>query len=334
MSNLDSFGRPISYLRISVTDRCNFRCVYCMPPEGVPQQSHEEILRYEEIARVAEAGAALGISKVRITGGEPLVRERLPDLVAMLARIPGIDDLSLTTNGSLLERYAQDLARAGLQRVNISLDTLRPDRFRGISRLGRLEDVLRGIEAAESVGLTPLKLNMVVMRGLNDDEVVDFAQLTLGRDWCVRFIEMMPVGAWQRASGDQWEEEFVSLDEVRAQIEEELGELELVGEGEITSGGPARHWRLRGARGTLGFITPVSAHFCPSCNRVRLTADGRLRPCLLSDLEFDLRALLREGASIIELKALLTEAIAAKPEQHHLAESLIPEKRTMSQIGG
>ena len=328
MPYLDAFNRPISYLRVSVTDRCNLRCVYCMPPEGVPWRSHEEVLRYEEIETVVRAAAELGISKVRLTGGEPLVRKGLVDLVAMLARIPGIDDLTMTSNGTLLASYAEELKAAGLKRVNISLDTLKPERFRRITRLGELSDTLEGIAAAKEAGLVPVKINVVVIRGLNDDEVVDFARLTSAPDWHVRFIEVMPLG-----DNANWAENgYVPMDRVRERIERELGELKPARLG--AGGGPARYYRLPGAQGTIGFITPISEHFCYQCNRLRLTADGKLRPCLLSDYEIDLRTPLRQGATIEEIKRLIVEAVRAKPERHHLSEGVLPHERTMSEIGG
>ncbi len=329
MAHLDAYNRPISYLRISITDRCNLRCVYCMPPQGIAWRPHEEILRYEEIETVVRAGAELGISKIRLTGGEPLVRPGVIDLVRMLARVPGVDDLTMTTNGILLARYADELAAAGLHRVNVSLDTLDPERFHAITRLGRLEDVLAGLEAAQRAGLEPVKINTVVMRGMNDDEVVDLARQTVEAGWNLRFIEVMPVG--NGLSGD-WREQMVTAQEIRAQVEEALGKLEPA---RMSAGnGPARYYRLPGARGTLGFITPISEHFCYHCNRLRLTADGQLRPCLLSDAEIDLRTPLRRGAGVAEIKELLLHGIAVKPLEHHLDLWEKPEKRVMSEIGG
>jgi cyclic pyranopterin phosphate synthase len=328
MPYLDNFNRPISYLRISVTDRCNLRCVYCMPPEGVPCRSHEEILRYEEIELIVRAAASIGISKVRLTGGEPLVRLGFVELVRMLARIPGIDDLAMTTNGTLLARYTAELAQAGLKRVNVSLDTLQPERFRQITRRGDLAAVFEGIAAAKEAGLVPVKINTVVVRGLNDDEAVDFARLTLEEDWHVRFIELMPLGTNIAWAGDG----YVSMGEVRHRIKDALGEL--VPAKERFGNGPARYYRLPGAVGTIGFISPVSEHFCYQCNRLRLTADGRLRPCLLSDYEMDLRTPLRQGAGLTEVRELLIRSIGAKPERHHLDESISPRERAMSEIGG
>jgi len=331
LAHLDAYNRPISYLRISVTDRCNLRCVYCMPPEGVPWRPHGEILRYEEIEIIVRAAAELGISKVRLTGGEPLVRPGVVDLVRLLSRIPGIDDLAMTTNGVLLARYATSLAEAGLRRVNISLDTLRPERFARITRGGRLEDVLAGIEAARQAGLEPIKVNTVVIRGMNDDEVVDLARKTMEAGWNVRFIELMPVGNGVLADGG-WQERVVTAQQIYQKIEAALGVLEPA---KVSAGGgPARYYRLPGARGTLGFITPISEHFCYRCNRLRLTADGHLRPCLLSDQELDLRTPLRQGAEVAQIKALLLKGIESKPRQHHLDECRSAENRAMSEIGG
>jgi cyclic pyranopterin phosphate synthase len=323
----DSFQRPINYLRISVTDRCNLRCIYCMPPGGVRLMSHEDILTYEEIYTVAQAAAELGINKVRLTGGEPLVRSGVPELIQMLTQIEAIDDISLTTNGTLLSRYAAELKSAGLRRVNVSLDTLKQDKFKFITRRGdNLGQVLEGVEAARSAGLNPVKLNMVVMSGINDDEVLDFAAKTITEEWHVRFIEQMPF-ADEGAKAVQ----FVSVSEMRKQLEQ-LGELEpclpSVGNG------PAKYFRFPRAKGTIGFITPVSEHFCFHCNRLRLTANGRLRPCLLSDYEIDLKQPLRSGTSSAGLKQLIEEAVANKPLRHHLAEGYVPKDRPFSQVGG
>ncbi len=323
----DSFQRPINYLRISVTDRCNLRCVYCLPPEGVRLISHDEILSYEEIYTIARAAAELGIDKIRLTGGEPVVRSGLSKLVQMLAQIEAIDDISLTTNGTLLGRYATELRQAGLQRVNISLDTLKPDRFKSITR-GSLElgDVLESIEVARSVGLNPVKINMVVMSGINDDELLDFAAKTVDEGWHVRFIEFMPVGrVGTKASY------FVAVNDVSKRLEQ-LGKLQpclpSVGNG------PAKYFRFPHARGTVGFITPVSEHFCFHCNRLRLTADGRLRLCLLAEDEIDLKQPLRGGVSSTGLKQLIEAAVTKKPLRHHLAEGLTSEGRPMTQVGG
>ena len=331
MPCLDAYNRPISYLRISVTDRCNLRCIYCMPPEGVVWRAHEEILRYEEIETIVRAATDLGITKIRLTGGEPLVRPGIVELVRMLALVPGVDDLAMTTNGVLLARYAAALAEAGLRRVNVSLDTLRPERFQRITRRGRLEDVLAGIEAARQVGLEPIKINTVVMRGMNDDEVVNLARKTMEAGWNIRFIEVMPVGNGVLADGG-WHDRVVTGQEVKQRIEAALGRLEPAKM--ATGSGPASYYRLPGASGTLGFITPVSEHFCYRCNRLRLTADGQLRPCLLSDQEIDLRTPLRQGADVAQIRALLLRGIESKPMRHHLNECELPETRVMSEIGG
>lgn len=320
----DSFQRPIDYLRISVTDRCNLRCVYCMPTEGIDLLAHEDVLSYEEIYRVASAAAELGIKKVRITGGEPLVRIGLSSLIGMLAQIDAIDDIALTTNGILLARYADELKTAGLRRVNISLDTLKPDKFRLITRGGDLDDVLEGIEAAGTAGLNPIKINVVVMAGSNDDELLDFSRKTVDEGWHVRFIEHMPFNSEMASSS------FVSVNEVRERLAS-LGELEPC---TFKGNGPAKYYRLPKAKGTIGFITPVSEHFCFHCNRLRLTADGRLRPCLLSEQEIDLRQPLRQGISAEELKKLIKRAVDSKPRKHKLAEGLVPRNRPFSQVGG
>jgi len=331
MTQCDTYHRTIDYLRISITDRCNLRCLYCMPEEGIAPQKHENILRYEEIITIVRAAATLGIRKVRLTGGEPLARLGLVDLVSGLSDIPGIEDLSMTTNGTLLAQVAKQLAAAGLHRVNISLDTLRPERFTLITRRGRIEDVLQGIEAANRFNLTPVKINTVVIRGINDDEVVDLARKTITDGWNLRFIEWMPVGD-AAAVEDNWKSQMVTEDEIRTRIEEELGTLEV--DNAIKGAGPARSYRLPGAQGTLGFISAVSQHFCAQCNRLRLTADGHLRPCLLADDEIDLRTPLRNGASIKEVEAILQQAIGAKPLGHNLDQAARVKNRAMSQIGG
>ncbi len=331
MPHVDAYNRPISYLRISVTDRCNLRCVYCMPPQGVPKRPHDEILRYEEIETVVRVAAEMGITKVRLTGGEPLVRPGVVELVRMLDRVNGIDDLAMTTNGILLGEYAGELAQAGLQRVNVSLDTLHPERFQRITRCGQWEDVLAGMKAAREAGLEPIKINTVVIRGMNDDETVDFARKTLKPGWHVRFIELMPIGNGMAIAGN-WRDRVVTAREVREQIEAALGPLEPAKVG--VGGGPARYYRLPDAKGTLGFITPISEHFCYRCNRLRLTADGQLRPCLLSDYEIDLRTPLRQGAGVARIKALILQGIERKPMRHHLDECEASEGRMMSEIGG
>lgn len=345
----DSFHRPISYLRVSVTDRCNLRCRYCIPPQGVQHISPQQVLHYEEIIRIIQASQELGITKVRITGGEPLVRAGIVDFVRMLNEVGGLQDIAMTTNGILLKKYAGQLREAGLKRVNVSLDTLRPDRFRHITRGGRISDVMAGLAAAEDAGLSPIKINVVAMEGFNKDEVRDFGRMTVERDWHVRFIELMPMGQGRlddlEAMADtprcvspdfrrlleegHIQDGFLSI----AQIREILGPLGELQPCEVMGHGPAKYYRLPRARGTLGFISPVSDYFCENCNRLRLTADGRLRPCLLAEHEVDLRGALREGASHEQLQDLIRQAIAAKPERHHIDENIAP-RDSMVQIGG
>ena len=317
----DGFQRGISYLRISVTDRCNLRCIYCMPPEGVELVSHDDILRFEEILLTVRAAVSLGIDKIRITGGEPLVRAGIVDLVSMIASVEGVKDISMTTNGILLDKYAEALAGAGLKRVNISLDTLRYQRFREITRTGTLADALRGLEAARAAGLTPVKINMVPMRGVNDDEVMDFARMTVTGGWHVRFIELMPLNR---------QAEFIPSSVLQKQIAS-LGPL--VPFFGLAGNGAARYFTLPKAAGTIGFISPVSEPFCGGCNRLRLSASGMVYPCLFSADGIDIRTPLRSGADSVAIKGLLAGAIAAKPRQHKLAEG-DPVNKKMSSIGG
>ncbi len=326
---IDRYQRQISYLRVSVTDRCNFRCVYCLPPEGVPHLPHASILTYEEIAHVVRLAVGEGITKVRLTGGEPLVRKGVVDLVKTLAAIPGLEDLSLTTNAYLLEQWAIPLAKAGLKRINISLDTLDPDQYNRITRGGSLGQVWRGIMAAEAAGLTPIKLNTVAMKGINSHELIDLANLTLERDWSIRFIELMPVG-----NQEDWGDGFSSGSERYLPIQEirrALDPLKMEPVQGSNGSGPAVEFRIPGARGTIGFISPVGDHFCDRCNRLRLTADGCFRPCLLIDREVSIREALRAGEDILPY---LQRAIDMKPEGHELAALVSPEKRKMSDIGG
>ncbi len=321
----DSWQRQINYLRISVTDHCNLNCIYCSA-DSIPFLPRSEILSYEEIQRVVRVAASMGISKVRLTGGEPLLRPELSKLVGMLSQIGGVDDISLTTNGILLGKYSVELKEAGLKRVNVSLDSLKEDRFRRITGGDRLGDVLNGIEAASIAGLEPVKINTVVLRGINDDEVIDFARMSISRGWHVRFIEFMPFGAPKAESLGT-----VSAQEIREHVQS-LGKLEpYTGK---TGNGPARYYRFAGAVGTIGFITPMTEHFCQTCNRLRLTADGKLRPCLLDDDEVGLREPLRNRAKNGELKQLIQQAVTMKREQHRLDEGLTPVRRSMRQIGG
>jgi GTP 3',8-cyclase len=336
----DTYDRTIDYMRISITDRCNLRCVYCMPSEGLKFLDHHDILRYEEIARVLRVAVHIGVRKIRITGGEPLIRKNITGLITMIKGIEGIRQLSLTTNGILLERYAEELADAGLDRVNVSLDSLKAERYRAITRGGDVESVLRGIEAAERAGLTPIKINMVPMRGLNEDEIGEFAKMTLTAPYQVRFIEFMPF-----VSEDIWNKEhFISTEDVQSRVEQ-VGTLI---PSEVKKSGPARYFSFEGAAGVIGFISPISNHFCKECNRLRLTADGKLRPCLFSETEIDLKPALRSDGSDEEIKRLIELSIAVKPKGHSMRiENVFPsqdcspmnmfqnrQRRPMSKIGG
>lgn len=324
---LDSYDREINYLRVSVTDRCNLRCVYCMPEEGVATLAHEDVLRFEEITRIVGLGVELGIRHIRLTGGEPLVRKGIANLVQLLRAIPDVESISMTTNGIALAQIAGALRKAGLDRVNISLDTLQPARYRTITRRGNLDDVLAGINAAFDAGLTPVKINVVVMQGVNDDEVVAFARRTLSERWNVRFIEFMPLGDQAVLARS----EYVSSAMTRRRIEEALGQLEPA---EVTGAGPARTWRVPHAAGTIGFISALSEHFCGTCNRMRLSSDGKLVPCLFSDSEYDLRGPLRAGTDNDGLRAIWQEALSNKPACHHLDGAITTTEHQMSRIGG
>ncbi len=323
----DSFRRPINYLRISVTDRCNLRCLYCMPEKGICQISHNDVLSYEEIRSIVIASVKLGIKRVRLTGGEPLVRSGICELVRMIEKIEAIDDISLTTNGTLLTQCVAGLKQAGLKRVNVSLDTLRPDRFTQITRSRcDIGDVISGINSARLAGLEPVKVNVVVMAGINEDEVIDFAKKTITDAWNVRFIEFMPAAGVLYQPGH-----FIPVKGIRKLIQS-LGELEPVLP--AVGNGPARYFRFPGSTGTIGFISPVSEHFCFRCNRLRLTADGKLRPCLLSDYEIDLKGPIRSGISSAQLRNLISEAVKNKPLRHNISGSSISQGRPMAQVGG
>jgi len=324
----DPYKRRINYLRISVTDRCNLRCCYCMPEEGIPLISHEDILTYEEMLRVVRIFAAEGISKVRLTGGEPLVRKGMIDFISRLARIDAIKDLSLTTNGVLLKELAYDLKQAGLDRVNISLDSLRRERFCQITRKDDYERVWAGIEEALRVGLSPIKINMVAIRGINDDEIEAFARLTLYLPLTVRYIEYMPAG-----NGKEWSEESVlTIPQIQSRIEK-VGRLIPIPQDQWD--GPARRYRIEGALGEIGLIGAVSEHFCRDCNRLRLTSDGKIRLCLFSDEEIDVREILRRGGSDDELRERFHVALKTKPERHHINKHQFKKcQRNMSAIGG
>lgn len=323
----DAFGRDIHYLRISVTDRCNLKCVYCIP-DWMEWIEKEGILSYEEIERLVRVFARLGVKRLRLTGGEPTVRRELPTLVGMLSEVPGIEDIALSTNGLRLAELAGPLSRMGLKRVNVSLDSFEGARFRDMTRGGELERVLAGIEAAERAGLHPIKINVVIMRGRNDGEILDFARVTRERPWHVRFIEMMPL----EGNVSQQETSYVPTDEVRTVLET-IGDLEPAGE--MTGNGPATYYRYPGAPGTVGFISPLNHNFCDRCNRVRLTADGKLRLCLFGDGEIDLATPMRAGATDEEIAERIHAGLAVKPQRHWLdlgkpASRLI----ALSQVGG
>lgn len=321
----DSFGRSIEYLRISVTDRCNFRCLYCMPLEGLEWLPKADILSYEEITSVVAQLAPLGLRRIRITGGEPTLRPELPRLISMLREIEELEDISLSTNGVRLPALAVELSRAGLDRINMSADSLRPERIKAISRRNTDFAPVAAAEAAEKAGLAPIKLNVVVMRGINDDEVQDFASLTIDHAWHVRFIELMPVGEMRELTWDH----VVPAAEILGSLEE-VGELAPSAAPE-RGNGPARYYRYRNAAGTIGVITPMSHTYCGSCNRVRLTADGRLRTCLFGDDEIDLREPLRSG---LALEPFFRRALESKPKEHHLLQMQVGGLRALSQVGG
>jgi cyclic pyranopterin phosphate synthase len=321
----DQFGRKIEYLRISVTDRCNFRCLYCMPQEGLQWLPKSDILSYEEIAEVVSQLAPMGLRRLRITGGEPTIRPNLDELIRMLRAVPAVEDIALSTNGVRLPQIAELYRSAGLDRVNISADSLRPERIAAIARRNLGFDPIAAASAAQLAGLSPIKINVVVMRGINDDEIVDLARLTLEHEWHVRFIELMPVGGLRELT---WEH-VVPSDEVLGRIAA-LGALEKA-DGPARGNGPAAYYRLAGAAGTIGVITPMTHTYCASCNRVRLTADGRLRTCLFGDHEVDLRTPLRAGEA---LAPHFRRALEEKPREHALLQMRVGGLRALSQVGG
>jgi len=324
----DGLGRRIEYLRVSVTDKCNLRCVYCMPLHGLPWLKRAELLTYEEIAEIVATMAPMGLRKVRITGGEPLVRSDIVSLVRMIRAVPGIEDIALSTNGALLGDLAGALKEAGVGRVNISLDSLREERVDAIARRpGSYAAIMDGLAAAERVGMRPLKINVVVMRGRNDDELEDFARITLERPWHVRFIEVMPVGENLDVSAH----EYVPAPEMLRRVRS-IGALEPVAG--PAGNGPATYFRFPGAPGTVGVITPMSHNYCDDCNRMRLTADGQLRPCLFGEIQTNLRDPLRAGES---LEPLIRHTLRIKPERHDLvqgSDSGSGGLLALSQIGG
>lgn len=326
-SMIDAHGRRIDYIRLSITDRCNLRCRYCMPDQGVQKIPHDDMLRYEEMLRITELLVRMGIKKIRITGGEPLVRRGILAFCGGIASIPQLQSVSLTTNGVLLDQYAAELARVGIQRINISLDSLQPRKFASITRVDCFQQVWNGILKALRVGLAPVKLNVVVMRGVNDDEIEDLARLTFAYPFHVRFIELMPMHA------DEPDEQFMSSDEILDRLAR-IGPLRPVDSSH--SNGPARHYQFAESLGKIGIISPISHHFCPSCNRLRLTADGKLRTCLFSSEETDLRDILRNGGTEEELLEAVRQAILSKPERHALSQGGARKciNRPMVAIGG
>ena len=324
-SLIDPFGRRIEYVRLSVTDKCNLRCFYCMPRGFKDFEQPEHWLTYNEIERVIRAFTELGVARVRLTGGEPLVRKNIAELTRRLTALPGLNDLSLSTNAVLLDRYAHDLHDAGISRINVSLDTLKPERFRTITG-GELRPVLDGLMTAKKAGLAPIKINMVAMKGINDDEFEDMVEFCLEHDFTLRFIETMPMGA----TGEDAADHYLDLQEVKRQLAESYDLIP----GVMPGGGPARYVQVRNTNLRIGFITPISQHFCESCNRVRVSVDGTLYLCLGQDDKVELRPLLRAGITDDALKAVLTEAIALKPEKHEFRDKPGQVVRLMSMTGG
>ena len=322
---IDRFGRKIHYLRISLTDHCNLRCIYCMPEEQV-FRPNAELMQDDEILLFTRLFASLGFDKIRLTGGEPTIRANVVDIVQGIASTPGIKSLSMTTNGVLLSRLAQALKEAGLQRVNISIDTLNPDKFKRLTRWGKLDDVWKGILAAEQAGLTPIKLNAVVVKGYNEEDVIDLAALTVDHPWQIRFIEMMPFAEVTDIQTSQ----MITAAQIQKQIESEFGPLESSKDYD----GEARIFHIPGSKGEIGFISSVTVPFCAACTRARLTADGVLRMCLLREKEIDLLTPLRKGAMIDDLRDMILQGVWEKPWGHGLADGVIPLNRAMNEIGG
>ncbi|THF83739.1 GTP 3',8-cyclase MoaA [Cohnella fermenti] len=331
---IDRYGRKHTYLRISVTDRCNLRCLYCMPEEGMTFMEQSKLLSYDDIVEVVKTAAELGISKLRITGGEPLVRPNLDLLIGRLSAVNGIREIALTTNGLLLAKQAQKLRDAGLNRVNISLDTLDPARFRFIARRGELQRVMEGVEAAAEAGLGPIKLNCVLLKGINEDEIAAFLRMSYERPLHIRFIEYMPIGHDDAG----WRNHYLPLSRV-LEVAKAQGHAIDAADAEAPQGsGPSENWRIRGGIGTFGLIHPISEHFCKSCNRLRLTADGNIKPCLYWMDELNVRPALGDRD---EIRRLFLRAMDIKPENHEMAallageaQSHVPTERRMSQIGG
>ncbi len=323
----DKYNRIIDYMRISVTDRCNLRCIYCMPLEGIRHVHFKNVLTYEEIIRIVKIAARLGVRKIRLTGGEPLFRRDLHLLIESMSKIPGIEDIGITTNGLLLKKYAQILAGAGLKRVNVSLDSLQPDRYREITRGGDIRQVFEGIQAAEKAGLLPIKINMIPIRGINDDEIENFAMLTKYSSYHVRFIEFMPM-----APRKLWAaKKYIPTEEIK----ERAASIAPITPVRIRRLGPARYYRYNNAPGVLGFISPISHHFCGSCNRLRMTCEGKLRPCLFSETEVDVKSAMRSGIGDSEIERLLKHSIEIKPQSHSLSSQTgFDHLKTMARIGG
>jgi cyclic pyranopterin phosphate synthase len=325
---IDRYKRKINYLRISVTDRCNLRCIYCIPPDGITKVRHEDILTYEETLRLARIAVGLGVDKIRLTGGEPLLRKGIYEFITALADIPGLEDLALTTNGILLGDDPDRIASSGVKRLNISLDTLDPKKYEMITGLDAFKTVWEGIRLVRELNLNPIKINVVVMKGINDDELTDFARLSLENPYHIRFIEYMPLGIAHREPHVR----HVPSHVIKSWIGS-LGRLKRIQNG--PSDGPAERFRFEGACGEIGFISPLTNHFCGSCNRIRLTATGRLRPCLLSDTEHDIKGPMRNGASDKDLTEIIMRAVYNKPRAHHLASvDSVPISAIMSSIGG
>ena len=323
----DSYNRQIDYIRISITDKCNLKCIYCMPPEGVKFFEEKDVMTNEEILRFVRIAGKHGLRNIRITGGEPLMRRDIIGLISSIKQT-GIRDLSITTNGISLSRHAADLKKAGLDRVNISLDTMDPDRYRSITGGGDIDCVWQSIRRAEETGLSPVKINVVPIRGVNEDEIVSFASLTFDHDYHIRFIEFMPAtcnGFWQK-------DKYVSSEEAKKRISV-LGDLERL---TFRGRGPSRNYRIKGATGVIGFISPLSDHFCGACSRLRLTANGEIRPCLFSDIRIDIKTPMRNGASDEEIEELFCLAVSVKPQGHLLNENIASARhlRSMMKIGG
>lgn len=324
-SLIDPFGRRIEYVRLSVTDKCNLRCFYCMPKSFNDFEQPEHWLSFDEIERVIKAFTELGVARVRLTGGEPLVRKNLADLAQRLTSLQGLNDLSLSTNATLLNRQASNLQKAGISRINVSLDTLNPEKFKKITG-GELQPVLDGLIAAKEAGFSPIKINVVAMKGVNDDEFEDIVKFCLQHDFTLRFIETMPMGA----TADDATDHYLDLQIVKQRLTKQFDLIP----GVMPGGGPARYMQVKNTNLRIGFITPISQHFCETCNRVRLSVDGTLYLCLGQDDKVELRPLLRAGISDEELKACLVEAISLKPEKHVFSEKPEQVVRLMSMTGG